>query len=71
MKSNERGQPQARNVVWLEGKIDPAKMEAGERGSMNATSSYQTNPPSSPGASDRGSVRARKGGNSSHGGNGI
>jgi len=26
-KSNERGQPQARNVVWLEGKIDPSKME--------------------------------------------
>lgn len=26
VKVNDKGQPQARNVVWLEGKIDPAKM---------------------------------------------
>ncbi|CAD7969628.1 unnamed protein product [Amoebophrya sp. A120] len=27
VKTNERGQPQARNVVWLPGRIDPSQME--------------------------------------------
>ena len=35
VKPNERGQPQARNVVWLPGKIDPSKMAEQDRNSRS------------------------------------